>query len=160
MSIECDAENFFHFCHLIVEIYWLFKSRVFFQAGRTFIRVTEPLGDRDFLGFNILYFLLHKPLDSFADLPQTILLRLLLCIHVSSNSVLFATVPPAIILTPISPIVNSESLLFIIKVLAVVANTIRVNINAVALHIVIGPGAVVFTTVGPQVNTVAVNFII
>jgi hypothetical protein len=108
----------------------------------------------------LILFIFLEPLDTFSTLPKTILLGLFLSIDVSADTVLFATMPPAIVFAAISPIINAKAFLLVVHVLAVIAHTIRVNVNSVPLHIIVGPGAVVLAAISPQINAVTINFVV
>ena len=73
---------------------------------------------------------------------------------------LFALVPPALILAPVCPVVYTVAFLFIVQVLAIVPDAIGVNIDSVPAHVVVGPLAVVFAPVSPQVSPEAVDLVV
>lgn len=104
--------------------------------------------------------LLVEPLHAFTVLPEPVLHRALIPVRVGAQTVLFALVPPAVVLASVSPVVHSVPFFLVLVVLAIVTHPVRIDVDAGAVHVVVLPLAVVLATVFPQVNAVAVDFIV
>ena len=65
---------------------------------------------------------------------------------------LLSLVPPADVLSAISPLVCPEALLSIVYELAIVTNVVGVEVDAAAMHVVVLPLAIVFAPVRPEID--------
>lgn len=158
-SLELDVEHSFDVRHLLVEVARLLERAVGFERALA-LRVLELHGK---VVANLVYqddSLLVEPLDSLSVFPQPVFYLALRVVDVRAQAVLFAFVPPALVFTPVCPVVYAEAFFFVHKVLPVVAHSVRVYVDAKALHIVGLPLAVVLAAVFPEVDAISVDFIV
>jgi len=104
--------------------------------------------------------LLIEPQNAFAILPETILDAPLRAVTERSKAMLLALVPPAIVLTPVLPLISAKAFLHVLEKLSLVLDTIRLNVNAIALHVVRMPLAIVLASIEPEVDTVAMALVV
>ncbi len=100
------------------------------------------------------------PSDTFAVFPKTKLQGLFYRVEVLAESVLFALVPPTVVLSSIGPTINAEALLFIKQELTLIADTIRVNEDTISRHVVVEPFSVALSTVFPKISAETLDFVV
>ena len=154
-----DVKDTLHTIHLFVKAGRPLERAVWFE-GSLALRVFELNGE---IKANLVYQndgLLVEPFHALTVFPESILNVALRAVYVGAKAVLFALVPPTLVLASICPVINSEPFLLVHNVLSVVAHPIGIHVNAKALHIVGFPLTVVFATIFPEVHSIAVEFVV
>lgn len=115
--------------------------------------VVHSLVDRGDLSF-------VEPLNALAVLPQTELYLFVFWHKVSADSVLFASVPVALVAAAVHPGVNTKPVLFVILVLALIHPAVIPDVDAVPLHVIIVPLTFIPPPVQPGVYSEPADFIL
>ena len=80
-----------------------------------------------------------EPGDTFSMLPKSILHLLLLWILEHTESMLFAFIPPAFVLSAIRPVKGALSFLLVIDVFTLILSAIWPRENTLSLHFIVDP---------------------
>jgi len=73
---------------------------------------------------------------------------------------LLSFVPPPLVFSAISPIVNPKTLFFVIFILSVVSDSVLIEVDAEPMHVVHFPLPVVLASIMPKIDPVSVNFVV
>lgn len=154
-----QIENSFYLCYLLQEAFRWIERGIRHYAVNALL-LFEELRVVVSLLVDFVDGLLVEPLQSLALLPDAVLFLAFLRVFENANAVLLAAVPPALILSSISPEIVTVPCLLVIKELTFISDTVVVDVNAVSWHVILFPLAVVFATIFPHILTNAVNFVV
>jgi hypothetical protein len=147
--------------HALIKLRWLHKSSISFKCSGALLNIIDEEHAR------IHAFLVDlenarfvKPLNALACLPEPKLYAVFCAISVRAQTMLLSFVPPALVLSAISPIVNPKALFFVVFILSVVSDSVLIEVNAEPMHVVHFPLPVVLTSIVPKIDPVSVNFVV
>ena len=102
---------------------------------------------------DLIDFIISKPLNALAILPQPCFRTSVFRIIIQSNTMLLSSIPISFILSSIDPGVNAKSVLLIIFVLSLILPSITPLVCSISIHIILIPQAFILPAINPLVDS-------